>query len=51
VRNTFFKVRVIGDFPAKEAREFFDTLTKGTVSDADWLRVSAVSSKRSLRRR
>jgi len=45
VRNIFFKVEVIGDFPAKEAREFFNTLTEGAVSDADWLRVSAVSAK------
>ena len=45
VGQTFYKVKVIGDFPADQARQFFDTLVKGKVSEKDWELVYEVSWK------
>ncbi len=45
--KTFFNVEVIGDFTAGDAEYFFRTvLMKDTISNVDWLRVSAVSLQR-----
>ena len=38
-----FNVKVVGDFVADEAREWFDLLMERTVSNEDWERVFAVS--------
>ena len=49
VGNTFFSVQFIRDFPADEARQFFqffDTLVEGgKVSEEDWEQVCQVSLK------
>ena len=45
VGKTFYNVQVIGDFPADEARQFFDTLVEGTVSEKDWELVYEVRLK------
>ena len=42
--KTYYTVEVIGDFPAEEAREFYNQAVGRASSDTDWQQVHEVSS-------
>ncbi|KAK9829427.1 hypothetical protein WJX72_005786 [[Myrmecia] bisecta] len=42
IGKTFYNVQVIGDFPVKEARKFYNTRVPNPVSEEDWKQVYEV---------
>ncbi|CAL8461928.1 g1459 [Coccomyxa elongata] len=42
IRNTFYEDQVVGDFPAEEARKFFEMLKRRACNDDDWQKVYEV---------